>query len=145
MQVQLWFLFIVLALNAHTSTYDCILLLSGQETNARRSQSKAEEAPTQLSSAQESNPRGKKGSKFAQIRAQEAARKVARATASGLAQASGQLHTGCWNCIPTGSLLVVLSAWNNAMGQSCLWAAPGWVGCQLSKIVEHLAVSIFAY
>ncbi|KAL0042900.1 hypothetical protein WJX79_003125 [Trebouxia sp. C0005] len=61
----------------------------GQETNARRSASKAEEAPTQMSATQESNPRGKKGSKFAQIRAQEAARKAARTVASGIAQAAG--------------------------------------------------------
>ncbi|KAL3141771.1 hypothetical protein ABBQ32_004449 [Trebouxia sp. C0010 RCD-2024] len=59
----------------------------GQETSARRSPSKVE--ATQAPSAQASNPRGKKGSKFAQIKAQEAARKAARVAASGLAQASG--------------------------------------------------------
>ena len=74
----------------------CILcdswqFVAGQETNARRSPNKAEEAPTQLASSKNSNPRGKKGSKFAQIKAQEAARKAARAAASGLAQASGEL------------------------------------------------------
>ncbi len=42
-----------------------------------------------MSATQESNPRGKKGSKFAQIRAQEAARKAARTVASGIAQAAG--------------------------------------------------------
>jgi len=67
----------------------CLSEHAGQETNARRSASKAEEAPTQMSATQESNPRGKKGSKFAQIRAQEAARKAARTVASGVAQAAG--------------------------------------------------------
>lgn len=73
---------------------------AGQETNARRSPNKAEEAPTQLSASSDSNPRGKKGSKFAQIRAQEAARKAARTAASGLAQASGQSGgVLSWACI----------------------------------------------
>jgi len=44
-----------------------------------------------MSTTQESNPRGKKGSKFAQIRAQEAARKAARTVASGVAQAAGKV------------------------------------------------------
>lgn len=63
---------------------------AGQETSARRSPSKVEATQAQAPSSQESNPRGKKGSKFAQIKAQEAARKAARVAASGLAQASGQ-------------------------------------------------------
>lgn len=66
------------------------LVLAGQETSARRSPSKVE--ATQAPSAQASNPRGKKGSKFAQIKAQEAARKAARVAASGLAQASGKIQ-----------------------------------------------------
>lgn len=62
----------------------------GQEANARRSSNKPDSPPVEImSSGQESNARGKKGSKFAQIRAQEAARKAARTTASGLAQAAG--------------------------------------------------------
>ena len=67
-----------------------VLWQAGQETSARRSPSKVEATQVEAPSAQESNPRGKKGSKFAQIKAQEAARKAARAAASGLAQASGQ-------------------------------------------------------
>lgn len=68
-----------------------VSLFAGQETSARRSPSKVEAAQAEAPSAQASNPRGKKGSKFAQIKAQEAARRAARTAASGLAQASGTI------------------------------------------------------
>jgi len=63
----------------------------GQETNARRSNKPDSQVSAQPAAAQQSDPRGKgkKGSKFAEIKAQEAARRAAKTVASGLAQAAG--------------------------------------------------------
>ena len=65
----------------------------GQETNARRSNKPDSQVSAQAPAAQQNDPRGKakKGAKFAEIKAQEAARRAAKTVASGLAQAGGQL------------------------------------------------------
>lgn len=83
---------------------------AGQETSARRSPSKVEATQAQAPSAQESNPRGKKGSKFAQIKAQEAARKAARTAASGLAQASGQIR-----CVDVETKTALQGLWRGTL------------------------------
>ncbi len=100
-----------------------------------------------MSTTQESNPRGKKGSKFAQIRAQEAARKAARTVASGVAQAAGKVLLDAQKLVLHSLLAMHLRMlWLSpkpAFGDCCLDTF-GAVYCLCHAVCMHNDRNVFA-